>query len=381
MVMDVESRMDLFLRPPTNEILTIERLREYIETGVPLRHYIGFEISGFMHLGTGLVPIHKVVDLQMAGVDTIIFLGDYHSWINRKLGGDLDSIKKVAGGYYKEVFKRMIESLGGDPSKTSFILASEFYEEYGLKYFENFLKVSLSTTLSRVRRSISILGRKMGESVSFGQLVYVPMQVADIFSLGVNIAHGGIDQRKAHVIAIELGEKFGYKPVALHHNLVLGIGLTHEDATKIREAKERGDKDRFVDTILDIKMSKSLPDTAIFLHDSEEDIRRKVRKAYCPPDDVSVNPVFSILENAVYPYILRRGLEFKVVNLKTGAETTYSSIDEVRRAYLSGNIHPLDLKNAVSEYLWMLIKPVSEYLREGPGRKYIEELESLGITR
>ena len=379
--MDVESRMELFLRPPTNEILTVERLREYLETGVPLRHYIGFEISGFMHLGTGLVPIHKVVDLQMAGVETIIFLGDYHSWINRKLGGDLDRIKKVAGGYYVDVFSRMIESLGGDPSKTRFVLASEFYDEYGLKYFENFLKVSMSTTLSRVRRSISILGRKMGESVNFGQLVYVPMQVADIFSLGVNVAHGGMDQRKAHVIAIELGEKFGYKPVALHHNLVLGVGLTQEDAIRIREARESGDKDRFVDTVLNIKMSKSIPETAIFLHDSEEDIRRKVRKAYCPPDDVIVNPVFSMLENVVYPYIIRKDLEFKIVNLKTGSESTYSSIDEVREDYLKGNIHPLDLKNAVSEYLWMMIKPVSEYLREGPGRKYIEELESLGITR
>ncbi|HIQ13476.1 MAG TPA: tyrosine--tRNA ligase [Thermoprotei archaeon] len=379
--MDVESRLDLFLRPPTNEILTLSRLRDYIERGVDLRHYIGFEISGFMHIGTGLVPIHKVVDLQLAGVETIIFLGDYHSWINRKLGGDLDRIKKVAGGYYVDVFSRMINSLGGDPSKTRFILASEFYEEFGLKYFENFLSVSMSTSLSRVRRSISILGRKMGESVNFGQLVYVPMQVADIFSLGVNIAHGGMDQRKAHVIAINLGDRFGYKPVALHHNLVLGIGLTREDADKIRVARESGDRDRFVDTVLNIKMSKSIPETAIFLHDSKEEIMKKVRMAYCPPDDTEVNPVFSMLENAVYPYLIRKNQGFRVVNMKTGSETIYVSLDDVKRDYLAGKLHPLDLKNAVSEYLWLMIKPVSEYLRYGYGKRYIEELESLGITR
>ena len=379
--MDVEDKITLFTRPPTNEILTLDRLKEYLETGVHLRHYIGFEISGYMHLGTGLVPIHKVVDLQRAGVETIIFLGDYHSWINRKLGGDLDKIKKIAGGYYLDVFSRMIDSLGGDHTKTRFVMASEFYEEYGLKYFENFLKVSMSTSLSRVRRSISILGRKQGESVSFGQLVYVPMQVADIFSLEVNVAHGGIDQRKAHVIAIDLGDKFGYKPIALHHNLVLGIGLTEEDAKRIKEARESGDKDRFVDTVLNIKMSKSLPETAIFLHDSKEDIKRKVRRAYCPPNDIIVNPIFSMLENVVYPYITRMNMSFKIVNLKTGRESEYFSLDEVERDYLSGEIHPLDLKNAVSEYIWMMVKPVSEYLREGAGRKYMEELSELGITR
>ncbi len=379
--MDVEDKITLFTRPPTNEILTLDRLKEYLETGVHLRHYIGFEISGYMHLGTGLVPIHKVVDLQRAGVETIIFLGDYHSWINRKLGGDLDKIKKIAGGYYLDVFSRMIDSLGGDHTKTRFVMASEFYEEYGLKYFENFLKVSMSTSLSRVRRSISILGRKQGESVSFGQLVYVPMQVADIFSLEVNVAHGGIDQRKAHVIAIDLGDKFGYKPIALHHNLVLGIGLTEEDAMRIKEARESGDKDRFVDTVLNIKMSKSLPETAIFLHDSKEDIKRKVRRAYCPPNDIIVNPIFSMLENVVYPYITRMNMSFKIVNLKTGRESEYFSLDEVEKDYLSGEIHPLDLKNAVSEYIWMMVKPVSEYLREGAGRKYMEELSELGITR
>lgn len=379
--MDVKSRLDLFLRPPTNEILTVKRLRDYIETGADLRHYIGFEISGFMHIGTGIVPIHKVVDFQLAGVETIIFLGDYHSWINRKLGGDLDRIKKVAGGYYVDVFSRMINSLGGDPNKTRFILASEFYEEYGLKYFENFLTVSMSTTLSRVRRSISILGRKMGESVNFGQLVYVPMQVADIFSLGVNVAHGGMDQRKAHVIAINLGDRFGYKPVALHHNLVLGIGLTQDDANKFREARDSGNRDRFVDTVLNIKMSKSIPETAIFLHDSKEEIKKKVRMAYCPPDDTEVNPVFSILENVVYPYLIRRNLEFRVVNVKTGSESIYTSLDDVKRDYLAGNLHPLDLKSAVSEYLWLMVKPVSEYLRVGYGRRYIEDLETLGVTR
>ncbi len=379
--MDIDEKIALFKRRPTNEILTIDRLREYLETGVKLRHYIGFEISGYMHLGTGLVPIHKIVDLQRAGVETMIFLGDYHSWINKKLGGDLDKIKKFAGGYYRDVFERMIDILGGDHSKTRFVMASEFYEDLGVKYFENFLKVSMNNTLSRIRRSISILGRKQGESVNFGQLVYVPMQVADIFSLEVNVAHGGIDQRKAHVIAIDLGDRFGYKPIALHHELVLGIGITEGDAERIREARESGSKDAFVDAVLNIKMSKSLPETAIFLHDDEEAIRRKILRAYCPPRDVKVNPIISMLENVVFPYITRRKEYFKVYNPKKDEEYIFKDFDEVADAYISGNLHPLDLKNALAEYLWRILKPISEYLNRGYGRRYLEELSEMGITR
>ncbi len=379
--MDRERVVELFMRPPTAELLTPGRLREYLETGVRLRHYIGYEISGYMHLGTGVVPIHKVVDLQMAGVETTIFLADYHSWVNKKLGGDLDVIKRVAAGYYMDVFKRMIEALGGDPGKTRFILASDFYEELGRDYFENFLRVSLNVTLSRVRRSISILGRRMGESVTFGQLVYVPMQVADIFSLGVNVAHGGMDQRKAHVIAIDLGEEFGYKPLALHHSLVLGVGIGEKEAEALRKARMSGDRDAFVDTVLGMKMSKSLPETAIFLHDDEETVIRKVRRAYCPRDDVDINPVFSMLEGVVYPYLLRMGEDIRIVNEKTGEELVYSDVESIKRDYLDGRIHPLDLKMAVARYIWSMISPVSKYLNEGPGRRYMEEMAGLGITR
>ena len=97
--------LELIKKPPTEEILTEERLKEYINQKIKLKHYIGYEISGFVHLGTGLICMQKVADFQKAGIETIIFLADYHSWINKKLGGDLSVIRKVAGGYFKEALK------------------------------------------------------------------------------------------------------------------------------------------------------------------------------------------------------------------------------------------------------------------------------------
>jgi tyrosyl-tRNA synthetase len=53
--MDIEKRMELIGRKPTEELLTAENLRHLLEVGVPMQHYIGFEISGYIHLGTGLM--------------------------------------------------------------------------------------------------------------------------------------------------------------------------------------------------------------------------------------------------------------------------------------------------------------------------------------
>jgi tyrosyl-tRNA synthetase (EC 6.1.1.1) len=112
-LMDVEDKVNLALKYPTEEVITIEDLRSYFETGDQLKHYIGFEISGYIHIGTGVVSMYKVVDLQRAGVKVTILLADLHSWLNHKLGGDLEVIRRVAVTYFKETLRRSIGILGG----------------------------------------------------------------------------------------------------------------------------------------------------------------------------------------------------------------------------------------------------------------------------
>ncbi|MFN7088914.1 MAG: tyrosine--tRNA ligase, partial [Candidatus Paceibacteria bacterium] len=69
------------------EVLTEEDLKNLIHQKKKLIHYIGFEISGLVHLGTGLASGIIISNLQKAGVKTQILLADWHSWINEKLGG------------------------------------------------------------------------------------------------------------------------------------------------------------------------------------------------------------------------------------------------------------------------------------------------------
>ncbi len=368
--------LELIKKPPTEEILTEDRLKKCLEDGIKLKHYQGFEISGYLHLGNGILSAEKIKDFQKAGIETTIFLADYHTWINKKLGGDLSTIRKVAGGYFKEALKESLKIVGGDPEKVKFVLGSELYEKLGIDYLETLLKVSMNATLSRVKRSLTIMGRKESEALSFAQLVYPPMQVADIFALRVSLPHGGMDQRKAHVIAIEVGEKVaGYKPIAVHHHLLIGTHIGEEERQKILRAKREGNRELFEEGIIDIKMSKSKPYTAIFIHDKPEDIEAKIRKAYCPPTEVELNPVIELVK-----YVLFRG-EFEIVNKKTNERKVYTSYSELEKDYIEGKIHPEDLKLSVSRKLIEFLEPARKYFLEGPGRKYLEEMEQIEITR
>ena len=379
--MDQAKIIELIRKPPTEEILTEKKLQEYLEQGRKLKHYIGFEVSGFVHLGTGIVSMQKVADFQQAGIETTIFLADYHSWINKKLGGDLETIKRVAGGYFKEALKLSLKCVGGDTEKVKFVLGSELYEKEGLKYFENVLKVSMEMSLSRAKRSVTIMGRKMGEEVNFAQLVYVPMQVADIFTMNITLAHGGMDQRKAHVIALEAWKPFGYEPIAIHHHLISGIQITEEQRNKLLEAKRSGNREALEEGIIETKMSKSKPNSAIFIHDTEQEIKEKIIKSFCPAKETELNPIIDLTKFVVWPYLQRNKLNFEIQNQKTKERKVYENLESFENDYVKGLIHPLDLKNAVAEYIIKILEPARKHFLEGAGKKYLEEMKEIKITR
>lgn len=368
--------MALITRYPTEEVLTIDELRQYLETGLKLKHYIGFEISGYIHIGTGIVSLSKVVDLQKAGVEVSIMLADIHSWLNNKLGGDLELIRKVANRYYVETFRKAIELLGGDPDSVKFYMASDLYHNND-EYWYLILDLARMTNLADIRHSLTILGRKMGESIPMSWLVYPLLQVADVFVIGSHIAHGGIDQRKAYVLAREVALKVRFhplmlnnekvKPIALFHGLIPALNITG------KESKEE---------LSEMKMSKSLPDTAIFLHDNVDSIRQKILKAYCPPREVSMNPVielahlFSFRESRDKPFTIERPRQYG------GGYLEFWSFDELVRAYADGKIHPLDLKNAVANEVVKYLEPIIKWFQEGQGAKLIEEMNNImRITR
>ena len=377
LTMDSQERFELITRN-TEEVMTEEDLNLLFELGIPIKHYIGFEISGKIHLGTGLMCMSKVKDFMDAGIDCSIFLADWHTWINDKLGGDRDTIKRVAVGYFKEGLKASLKCLGGNPDKLKFVLGTELYH-HNDEYWETLIELSKKTSLGRMKRSITIMGRKEGEDVDFAKLIYPPMQVADIFIQGINLPHAGLDQRKAQVIAREAATKINIKPlldnkgnklkpVAIHHHLILGLQ---------KPTVWPVPKDKLQELWSTMKMSKSIPSSAVFIHDSPDEIRRKLNKAFCPEREIEFNP---ILDWVKYLIFRDESSELSVEN-QLDENTTYNSYEDLTKDFANGDLHPADLKKAVAEKLVELLEPVRKHFEKPENKKRLEELNELLITR
>ncbi len=347
------------------EILTPEDLRSFIEKKTPLRHYIGFEISGKIHIGTGLATMLVVKNLQEAGADCAVFLADWHTWLNNKLGGNRETIKKVAVGYFKEGLKVGLKCVGGDPEKVKFVLGSDLYH-HNDDYWTTFVKVCKELSLARVQKSLSIAGRQMGEGIDFGILLYPPLQVADIFGLNVNLAHGGTDQRKAHVLMREVGEKAGgYKAVALHNHLLLGLGKPPIWPIPPNQLRELWTS---------LKMSKSKPNTCVFIHDSPEEIKEKIKGAFCPPQETKFNPILDWVKHLIFP--IQKKLDIKR-ETKYGGDLSYDDFSTLEKDYREEKLYPEDLKNAVSQAIIEILTPARKHFSKGEPKKMLEELKRL----
>lgn len=377
--LSVDERLNLIKRN-TEEIIEETELKILLENGEKLKHYIGFEISGKPHLGHGLVCMSKVKDLHDAGADVSIFLADYHSWINNKLGGDMKTIQEIGVPFFKEALIAAYKCVGGNPEDLKFVLGSELYHNND-KYWQTVIDVSKNTTLARMQRSITIAGRKEGESVNFAIMLYPAMQVADVFEQGINIAHAGNDQRKAQVIAREVATSMKYspllnkkgekiKPIALHGHLILGLQKPPVWPVP---------KENLQELWAQMKMSKSIPGSAIYMVDSEEEVKKKISNAFCPEGEIGFNP---LLDWAKYLVFINEKsfLEIKRPE-KFGGNKNYSSFEELSKDFADKKLHPMDLKSAMSEKLIQILAPAREHFAQPKILKLKEEMDKLLITR
>jgi|TARA_B110000263_G_scaffold53988_1_gene45336 tyrosyl-tRNA synthetase len=309
------------------------------------RAYVGFEPSGLLHAGS-LVPMLKTRDLVNAGFQVTILLADWHGYINDKLKGDWDNLR-AGVEYQKQMFS--VFSPG-----VEFKTASELVSEKG--YWEMVLRVSKSSSLKRMRRALSIMGRNEEDGDrDMSKFFYPAMQATDIYALDVDLALGGMDQRHAHMLARDAAEKLKIsKPVALHTPLLGSLSGPGR-----------------MDT--DSKMSKSNPSGALLIHDTKKILTKKLSKAYCPPERAA-NPVLDLWE-----YLLAPGLGKIVIERpeKFGGNLEFKSYSDFENSYVSGNLHPLDMKNGTASALFELFQPLQEACNSSP-EPYNKLISALG---
>ena len=329
----MSNRKNLVLRGVA-ECVTENELDNLLSKKDSPRAYIGFEPSGLLHAGS-LVPMLKCRELMDAGFEVTILLADWHGYINDKLGGKWDNLN-AGVEYQRQMFSVFCPGV-------KFKTANDLV--HGKEYWEMVLRVSKASSLKRMRRALSIMGRDEADGdKDMSKFFYPAMQATDIYALKADLALGGMDQRHAHMLARDAADKLKLpKPVALHTPLLGSLSGPGR-----------------MDT--DIKMSKSDPTGTLLIHDSKKILTKKLSKAYCPPERGG-NPVLDIwqhlLEPALGNIIIERPEKF-------GGNLAFDSYEKLESAYLSGSLHPLDLKNGTASALYQIIKPMQESCESNP---------------
>jgi len=314
--MKESDRIELIKRN-VSEIVTEEELVEVLKTNKHPVVYCGYEPSGPMHLGH-FVTITKLIDLAEAGFKVKILLADIHAMLNRK--GSSAEIKKEV-----ENWKKTIKAMG---LKAEVVLGSDF--QFKQDYQTDVMALAQSSTIQRGLRSMQEIARDV-ENATISQLWYPLMQVADIKHLKVDVALGGMEQRKVHMIGKDLEKTLDYKFVAMHTPLITSL-------------KGPGEK-----------MSKSSPGSGISVTDTYEEIERSIKSAYCPEKIIEDNPILQISKLIIFPRF--EHIEVKR-DKKFGGNVKFKGYETLEKVYSAGKLHPLDLKKAVVEYLEEIIAPI-----------------------
>jgi len=326
--------------------------------------YDGFEPSGRMHIAQGVFKAMNVNKCTFPGTNStfVFWVADWFALMNDKMGGDLEKIK-IVGQYLIEVWK----AAGMDLSNVVFKWASEEITQNAHIYWPTMLDVARRFNITRIKKCCQIMGRMEG-SLTSAQVLYPLMQCTDVFFLKADICQLGVDQRKVNMLAREYCDaaKIKRKPIILSHHMLYGLKAGQE------------------------KMSKSDPDSAVFMEDTAEDVDRKIMAAYCPSkeevsesarpsqsddagkesmhlkEDTLKNPCLDYIENII---LSPPGATF------TAGSATYTDFVSIRSAFLEGDISETELKRGLIAELNKLLNPVRTHFTENDvARELLEQV-------
>jgi len=333
--MNTAERLDLATRN-TAEVVEESELEALLDSGDP-SVYIGYAPTGEMHIGH-FTTMRKLADFLQVGMDVTVLIADLHAHLddNKSPFELLDARTE----YYTEAIRGMVEAAGADPDAITFVRGQDF--ELDPEYSLELLRMAADTTISRAQRAASEVVRE-SDSPKLGGLLYPLMQTLDVDALDADIAYGGIDQRGIYMLSREiLPDHGGQAPVCVFAPLLSGLSGG--------------------------KMSASDESSKVNLTDTEAEVIENLEAAYCPAGEREDNGVLEYLEYLVFPVLAERGGAFVIERPEEyGGNVTYESYADLEADFLSGELHPADLKPAAGESISNIINPVRQRLADRPG--------------
>ena len=289
--------------------------------------------------------------------------------MNDKMGGDLDKIK-VVGQYLIEVWSAAGMDMSG--GRVVFKWASDEITSNAATYWPKMLDIARRFNVTRIKKCCQIMGRLEG-NLTAAQILYPLMQCTDVFFLKADVCQLGVDQRKVNMLAREYCDaaKIKFKPVILSHHMLYGLKKGQE------------------------KMSKSDPDSAIFMEDTPEDVERKINAAYCPrtvegaaaaaaaeEEDAgkeSMQLVKDDLKNPCLDYIQHIVLCPAGSTFEAGG-VVYDSFAAVNADFLEGRLSETDLKTGLIAAINRILEPVRSHFHSNAAAKELLEKVLSHIT-
>ena len=287
--------------------------------------------TGRLHIGHYFGSLKKRVEMQNSGeYDMYILIADVQA-----LTDNFNNPEKVR----KNVRELMLDYLacGIDPEKTTIYIQSMIPETAELTiYYSNLVTIARLQRNPTVKTEIAQKKELFSESVTYGFLGYPVSQAADITTFEGEFVPAGEDQEPLIEQCREIVRKFNsiYGEVLKEPEIVLSKGKR----IKGLDGNE--------------KMGKSLGN-AIYLSDTEEEIRKKVMSAVTDPkrikkDDLG-NPDICMV--AYYHKLFSKDEEVKTI------------CEECR----AGKRGCVACKKQLAENIIEYLKPIREK------RKYFEE--------
>lgn len=310
------------IKRDTEEVITNEELKNLLEIKSKPTSYWGVAPTGPPHIGY-YRAIAKQKDLVDAGFNHKILIADIHAYLDDRKSPweELEKRSKI----YEECFKLLGLNEGVEYIRGSSIQETKDYQN-------EVLKASALVTVNRAIRAASETCRMENPKVS--SLIYPIMQSLDCWALDVDAAYGGTDQRHVYALSRELLPQ-------LNHNAPTVILTPLGKSTTGKE-----------------KMSASKRESRLELFAQPEVIRKKIYEAFCPPKILEENPILEYNKYFIFPRIQELKMEREQ---KFGGDVTFKDYQSLEKAFLEGNVHPLDLKRTTAEHIIKILKPIREY--------------------
>ncbi|XP_004074451.1 tyrosine--tRNA ligase, cytoplasmic [Oryzias latipes] len=316
------------------EVLGEEKVKQILQER-ELKVYWGTATTGKPHVAY-FVPMSKIADFLRAGCEVTILFADLHAYLdNMKAPWELLELRVK---YYEQVIKAMLESIGVPLEKLHFIKGTDF--QLSREYTLDVYRLSSMVTEHDAKKAGAEVVKQVEHPLLSG-LLYPGLQALDEEYLKVDAQFGGVDQRKIFTLAEKYLPSLGYvKRAHLMNPMVPGL--------------------------TGAKMSSSEEESKIDLLDSKEDVKKKLKKAFCEPGNIQNNGVLSFVKHVLFPL---HG-EFSIKrDPKWGGDKTYSVFEDVEKDFAEERVHPGDLKASVEAALNQLLDPIRKKFQSPELRK------------